>query len=182
VIIQPKQSPAWEEELLLKKLGRIAGSAASSFSSHPVYIHGDFAFGVLICSELTDMANRLRFQGKVDAMMIPEWNKDLVSFSTLVESAALDIHAFIAQANNRNYGDTRLRGPMKDHFRRDIVRVKGGENDYFVIAKIDYWALRKFQRNKTPPLGKDEIFKPFPKGFPERLSFFRKVSAFTLDT
>lgn len=182
VIIQPKQSPAWEEELLLEKLGRIARSAASSFSSHPIYIHGDFAFGVLICSELTDMANRLRFQGKVDAMMIPEWNKDLVSFSTLVESAALDIHAFIAQANNRKFGDTRMRGPMKDHFRRDIVRVKGGENDYFVIAKIDYWALRKFQRNKTPPLGEDEIFKPFPKGFPERLSFFRKVSAFTLDT
>lgn len=182
VILQPKKSPAWEEERLLRKLGRIPLSSGSSSLPHPVYIHGDFAFGVLICSELTDMANRLRFQGKVDALMIPEWNKDLVSFSTLVESAALDIHAFIAQANNRKYGDTRLRGPMKDHFRRDIIRVKGGENDYFVIAEIDFLALRKFQRHKTPPESEDEIFKPFSKGFPERLSFFRKVSAFTLDT
>jgi hypothetical protein len=179
VILQPKQSPAWEEERLLKDLGRhLAIGSRPPF--HPVYVHGDFTFGVLICSELTDMANRLHFQGRVDALMVPEWNKDLVSFSTLVESAALDVHAFIAQANNRKYGDTRLRGPMKEHYQRDIVRVKGGQNDYFVIAKIDYWALRKFQRHKTPPDGKDEKFKPFPKGFPERMSELRKMSVFGL--
>jgi len=180
VILQPKQSPAWEEERLLKGLGRFLFNSGSATPSHPSYIHGGFAFGVLICSELTDMANRLRFQGKIDALMIPEWNKDLVSFSALIESAALDVHAFIAQANNRKYGDTRLRGPMKEPYRRDIVRVKGGKNDYFVIAEIDYWALRKFQCHHTPPEGKNEIFKPFPKGFPERMSMFRKLSAFGL--
>jgi hypothetical protein len=180
VILQPKQAPAWEEARLLAELKPPLSCPTTKYGFHPVYIHGDFAFGVLICSELTDMANRLRFQGKVDALMVPEWNKDLNSFSSLVEASALDVHAFIAQANNRKYGDTRLRGPMKDIFMRDIVRVKGGENDYFVVAIIKYWALRKFQRHPIPPVGDDEMFKPFPKGFPERLSKFRKVSGFSI--
>lgn len=174
VLLQPKLAPAWKEQsqLATKNLRLAPGSDA--VIRHPVFIHNDFAFGVLICSELTDMENRLRFQGKVDALMIPEWNMDLDTFSVLVETAALDVHAFIAQANNRTFGDTRLRGPMKKRYARDVIRVKGGTNDYFVIAPIEFRKLRRYQSNPVPPDGEDDEFKPFPQGFPSRISQFRK--------
>jgi hypothetical protein len=124
---------------------------------------------------LTDIENRQRFQGKVDALFIPEWNRDIESFSALVESAALDVHAYVAQANNRRYGDSRMRAPMKAHYLRDLIRVKGGLNDYFVVGEIDYMLLRRFQSHAVPPTGDDEIFKPFPIGFPSRLSANRRT-------
>jgi hypothetical protein len=138
-------------------------------------MHADFCFGVLICSELSDISNRQRFQGQVDALFIPEWNSDLSTFSALVESAAHDVHAYIAQANNRRYGDTRLRGPLKEHYERDLIRVKGGKNDYFVIEEINHHALRRFQSHPRPPEEKEPTFKPFPIGFPERLSDERRT-------
>lgn len=179
VVFQPKQAPAWKELIdLEEKHGiRFAGPASGS-PDRPVYIHDGFCFGVLICSELSDIENRLRFQGQVDALFIPEWNPDVDTFSALVESAAHDIHAFIAQANNRRYGDTRLRGPMKERFERDLIRVKGGSNDYFVVTEIDYFALRRFQANPVPPTSERQKFKPFPIGFPNRISIERKMGTF----
>lgn len=175
-VLQPKRQPAWPE---LQHLGSDFGKALATPSAmslfHPVYLHGGFHFGVLICSELTDIQNRSRFQGKVDALFIPEWNQDIESFGTLVESAALDVHAYVVQANNRRYGDSRLRAPMKIHHQRDWVRVKGGLNDYFVIGAIDYMNLRRFQSHAVPPTGAGELFKPFPIGFPDRLSAARRT-------
>jgi hypothetical protein len=119
------------------------------------------------------MRNRLRFQGQVDALFVPEWNQDIESFSALVESAALDVHAYIVQANNRKYGDSRIRAPLSESFKRDIVRTKGGVNDYFVVGELEYGKLRDFQ-NKTPTGGTQHrtnarssklCFKPVPQGF-----------------
>jgi hypothetical protein len=45
-------------------------------------------------------------------------------------------------------------------------------HDYFVIGEIDFRALRRFQRNASPPLGPSEAFKPFPIGF--KMSAFRE--------
>ncbi len=174
VVFQPKQAPAWKELTDLERNhGKRFAVPASGSPDRPVYIHDGFCFGVLICSELSDIENRLRFQGQVDALFIPEWNPDVDTFSALVESAAHDVHAFIAQANNRRYGDTRLRGPMKERFDRDLIRVKGGKNDYFVVTEINYLALRRFQSHPTPPTEGKPKFKPFPIGFRKRLSIER---------
>ena len=51
-------------------------------------------------------------------------NSDTETFNALVESAALDIHAYIIQCNNRQYGDSRIRAPYKDRWKRDLLRVK----------------------------------------------------------
>ena len=64
---------------------------------------------------------------------------------------------------------------MKIHYLRDLIRLKGGLNDYFVIGEIDYMALRRFQSHNVPPSGDGETFKPFPIGFPERLSETRRT-------
>ena len=93
------------------------------------------------------------------------WNKDLDTFASLIESAALDIHAYTILVNNRKYGDSRVRSPAKEPFMRDIARVKGGDNDFVVAATLDIDSLRAFQsRAKRWPKGGDK-FKPLPEGF-----------------
>ena len=176
-LLQPKLAPAWpERELLTNHYGKSLAPPSPLSLRHPVYRHQGLCFGLLICSELTDIQNRERFQGKVDALFVPEWNRDIESFGALIESAALDVHAFIIQANNRRYGDSRIRAPMKDNFRRDVVRVKGGLNDYFVVGEINYMSLRRFQSHAVPPTGDAAVFKPFPIGFPDRLAPNRRAA------
>lgn len=176
-LLQPKRQPAWHErQLLADNFGKALAPPPAESLNHPVYHHQSFCFGVLICSELTDIANRVRFQGKVDALFIPEWNQDIESFATLVEASALDVHAYIVQANNRRYGDSRMRGPLKAPYLRDLIRVKGGLNDYFVVGEIEHVALRQFQSHAVPPSGDGVRFKPFPIGFPARLSVARRTT------
>jgi len=131
----------------------------------PCIHHGDLWFGLLICSELTNLDYRSQFRGKVDVVFVPEWNPDTESFSTLVESAAADIHSYIIQCNDRQYGDSRIRAPAKESYQRDLVRVKGGIEDYFVIGEIDIAALREFQSANRSPTGDTAPFKPVPDGF-----------------
>ena len=160
--IQEKERPAPDEE---SQLWAIGGRVLKPMQppSKPVIRHGQMQFGILICSELTNLAFRVDLRGRVDVLFVPEWNRDVGTFASLVEASALDIHCFVVQANNRAYGDCRIRAPYRDEFRRDVARVKGGENDYFVIAKVDVDALRRFQSHHRSPL--DGKFKPTPDGF-----------------
>ena len=136
----------------------------------PILQHGDLRFALLICSELTNIHYRAALRGKVDALFVPEWNQDSETFNALVESAALDMHAYIVQCNCRQYGDSRIRAPAKDSWARDVLRVKGGVTDYCVIGEIDVQALRQFQSSHRSPT---KPFKPVPDGF--EIDFGRKV-------
>ncbi|MGR5414121.1 RNA-directed DNA polymerase [Vibrio astriarenae] len=160
LIRQPKCLPAHSEKQALDEQGLSLYQPTTIREMLPIYKHGDFHFGVLICSDLTNPSNRIHFQGKVDSLFVLAWNKDTNTFSFLVDSAAHDIHTNIIQVNNRTYGDSRVRTPETKPFRRDLVRLKGGLEDYFVIAKIDYQALRTYHQNR----GGDQ-FKPVPIGF-----------------
>ena len=66
-----------------------------------------------IRDEFENSKERLSFQGLVDA------------FSSLVESATLDVHAYTIFVNNRKYGNSRVRSPSKQSFQRDLARVSG---------------------------------------------------------
>lgn len=171
---QDKQRPAFLEE---KELFRIAGAVLQpqkAWQTPPVLRHGSFQFAFLICSELTNIAYRSALRGRIDALFVPEWNQDTETFNALVESAALDIHAYIIQCNDRQYGDSRIRVPHKDSWMRDLVRLKGGKNDYFVVGEIDIISLRAFQTSHRSPCGP---FKPVPDGF--SIAFERQTLAQT---
>lgn len=130
-----------------------------------VYQHNGLYFGVLVCSELQNMDYRAKFQGQVDCVITLSWNKDLDSFSALIDAAALDVHAYMALVNNRHYGDSRLRRPAKRSFERDVCRVRGGLNDQLVVIEIDPIRLRRQQsREKRWPRATD-AYKPAPEGF-----------------
>jgi hypothetical protein len=163
IFFQPKLNPAHAEEFQLKAKS-LKLLKPTSQDKLPIYIHGKYCIGVLICSDLTNPVNRVRYQGKVDSLFVLEWNPDVKTFSSLVEGSAHDIHTFIIQVNNRAYGDSRVRAPYRVEYKRDQVRIKGGLVDYFVIAKIDYKSLRRFQKKGVMTDSNSE-FKPTPIGF-----------------
>ncbi|SDY62614.1 RNA-directed DNA polymerase [Nitrosomonas halophila] len=171
---QDKQTPALHEE---QELFRLAGASLKpampwKWQSPPIIRHGNFHFALLNCSELTNIRYRAELRGKVDALFVPEWNSDTDTFNALVESAALDIHAYIIQCNNRQYGDSRIRAPYKDRWKRDLLRVKGGNHDYCITGQIDVQALREFQSSHRSP---GDPFKPVPDGFNDAMDHNRRV-------
>ncbi|WP_339613529.1 RNA-directed DNA polymerase [uncultured Rubinisphaera sp.] len=162
---QQKGVPAHHERDELRSKFGLTMASDTAGSSKPVYRHFGHDFGVLICSELTDIRFRQEMRGNVDTLFVLSWNQDLDSFGSLVESAALDVHCFTVLVNNRRYGDSRVRAPFKKNWMRDQVRVKGGLDDYFVVTDLNILSLRDFQSYHEPPLGHDAVFKPTPEGF-----------------
>lgn len=163
-IRQPKLLPApGEEEDLHRSYGRQWKNWDQKH--HPVYVHEGLHFGVLVCSELQNIRHRARFQGEVDLLTILSWNQDLETFSSLVESASLDVHAYIALVNNRAHGDSRVRAPRKADYERDVCRIRGGENEQLVVVKIDPADLRAQQSRATRWRAPRDKYKPAPEGF-----------------
>ncbi|WP_157521024.1 RNA-directed DNA polymerase [Microbacterium sp. Leaf159] len=159
---QDKQRPAPGENVTLSGLAGLQLAPVQKWSSPPIISHGGFFFAIVICSELTNIGYRASLRGRVDALFVPEWNRDIHTFEALVESAALDIHAFIVQANNRAYGDSRIRVPAVNEWERDLIRHRGGLHDYTVVGEINFHKLREHQsvfRAAKP------LFKPLPDGF-----------------
>lgn len=160
---QRKSLPAPAEEEQLYASHGLSWSEGKDVKT--VYQHNGLYFGILVCSELQNMEYRASFQGQVDCLITLSWNKDLESFSALVDAAALDVHAYIALVNNRRYGDSRLRRPAKRSFDRDVCRVRGGLNDQLVVVEIEPTGLRRQQsREKRWPRPTD-AYKPAPEGF-----------------
>lgn len=164
ILMQSKFKPAHSEiDSLKKHLGKNSSlyEPTGQKSLVPIYNHNGFLFSVLICSDLTNISHRNNLRGEIDALFTIEWNKDTKTFSPLVESTANDLHCFVIQANNRLYGDSRIRAPANNDYERDIVQVKGGVTDFYVLGEIDFSKLRREQhrKHKTPH------FKPVPIGF-----------------
>jgi hypothetical protein len=164
VVLQPKFAPAHAERANLTKL---LGKSKQFFvptgvqANPTVYIHREFFFAPLICSDLTNLTHRSVLRGNVDALFIVEWNQDTKTFASLVEASASDLHAFVVQANNRAYGDSRIRAPAVQDYERDVVQVKGGVADYYVLGEINVAQLRQEQRRRTC----GPKFKPLPIGY-----------------
>ncbi|SES65377.1 Reverse transcriptase (RNA-dependent DNA polymerase) [Nitrosospira multiformis] len=163
--LQPKFFPAHGEKVNLAnlRLGKRGHFFKPSglYVKPTLYVHRGFCFSILICSDLTNIAHRHQLRGKVDALFALEWNPDIKTFAPLIEATANDLHAYVAQVNNRTYGDSRLRVPAVEDYLRDVVQVKGGISDYYVLGEIDYLALRKEQCR--PP--RKRKFKPVPIGY-----------------
>lgn len=159
-IVQEKVFPAQQEE---RDLYDEAGKLLVAANENKYLIeHGGLFLSGLICNDLLNIDYRQSLRGKVDALIVIEWNKDVDTYDALVSATANDLHCFVLQVNNRKYGDTRLRAPYKEKHDRDKVRVRGGELDYFVLATLEANKLRAFQdRYISSPIP----FKPVPTGF-----------------
>lgn len=162
-IIQDKVIPAIHEGNELWKIGKL--SLKALHSSKFFVKHKGAIISGLICNEFLNIDYRQKLRGEIDALILLEWNQDINTYNSLVEASANDLHCFIIQVNNRLYGDTRVRAPFRQDYRRDIARVRGGEDDYYVIANLDIKSLRIFQMNHVSPTDDKAVFKPVPTGF-----------------
>ncbi len=121
-------------------------------------------FSPYYCFELTDSIHRSIFRSKIDLLIASEWNPDTPYFSNIVESLARDLHAYIAQVNTSQYGDSRLTQPSRSEI-KDILKLKGGKNDTILIGEIDLALIREFQRKQYNMTKDDDNFKPLPPDY-----------------
>lgn len=98
----------------------------------------------LLCFEFTDIFARALFKGKCDIIAAPMYNSDTTYFSNIIDSTVRDLHTVIVQANNSFYGDSRITGPY-DRDNKDIIKIKGGDNDHVIIGKVNIDEILKYQ-------------------------------------
>ncbi|WP_199118883.1 RNA-directed DNA polymerase [Pedobacter sp. ASV28] len=129
-----------------------------------LYVWNSVHFSIFNCFELADIQKRAMFRGKVDFIATVEHNPDINYFSNIIESVARDIHSYVVQVNSSHYGDSRITQPAET-FRKDILKIKGGNNVSLITGTIDIKALREFQSLEYNLQKRNKIFKPTPPNF-----------------
>ena len=87
-------------------------------------------------------------------MFIPENNSDTTYFSNIIETMTRDIHAIMVQSNTSHYGDSRISGPYSRD-QRNIVQIKGGDNDSLIIGTINIEDIRKSRKDERNLMEKE---------------------------
>ncbi|MBD5502437.1 MAG: hypothetical protein HDR09_01400 [Lachnospiraceae bacterium] len=111
----------------------------------------ELSFGTFLCYEFTDILARGLYKDKVDILFTPENNSDTTYFSNIIETTTRDLHTFVVQSNTSIYGDSRITGPYSRD-QRNIVQIKGGDNDSIIIGTIDVEAVRKHRNEERKQL------------------------------
>lgn len=115
--------------------------------SYQIVSNKGIDYGIFLCYEFTDVTARSLYKNEVDMLFTPEYNRDTSYFSSIIETTVRDLHIFIAQANTSVYGDSRITGPYGKND-RNIVQIKGGDEDDIIIGTIDLLAVKAFQKEE----------------------------------
>ena len=118
-----------------------------------VYDDGGVKFGIFLCYEFTDICARALLKNEVDIIFTPENNSDTTYFSNIIETMSRDLHAFMVQANTSIYGDSRITGPYGRNY-RNIVQIKGGDNDSIIIGTINLQEVIEARKNERMEMAK----------------------------
>lgn len=149
-----------ETKMILEK-GKVI--PIPSISLYNLFVWKGVNFANYNCYELADINHRSLFKSKVDLLFASEYNSDVNYFSNIVETVSRDIHCYFVQVNSSDFGDSRITAPKKTES-KDILKLKGGENNVVLLGKIDINELRNFQ--KTRVFGQNTaIFKNTPPDF-----------------
>ncbi|TXI27220.1 MAG: hypothetical protein E6Q60_10420 [Nitrosomonas oligotropha] len=122
------------------------------------------SFAVYNCFELACLEDRAIFKAKVDFIVCSEFNQDVNYFSSIVESAARDLHCYVIQVNSAQFGDSRVVSPSKTE-KLNPLRIKGGDNQTFLTMELPLQKLRAHQRKEYGLQKDSEEYKPTPPGF-----------------
>jgi hypothetical protein len=142
LLFREKLYYAPEEQKLLARQGFITADCKSPF--YYVISEPKFEFSTILCFEFTDVCSRAALKGRIDALFVPQLNRDTHYFSSIVTTTSRDLHCFIVQTNTSIYGDSRITGPFKAEL-KNILQIKGGTNDIVIVGEIDVQRLRKRQ-------------------------------------
>lgn len=131
---------------------------------YDLFIWKNLYFGTYYCFELANIHHRGLWKNKVDLLIGVEWNKDTPYYSNIVEATSRDLHCIFAQVNTSQFGDSRLTIPVESAL-KDILRLKGGDNDALLTAVFGIKDLREFQRQTFALTHEKKEFKPLPPDF-----------------
>lgn len=135
VILKPKNYMSPEEIYIIEDVYK----ATCYVPKKPLYYivnDGTLSYSFATCYEITNIVDRAKMADRINMLFLPVYNRDTNFFSSIIESFSRDASCFIGQANANYMGDTRLRQPTK-HQTADIVKIKGGLNNYLVVAKLE---------------------------------------------
>lgn len=142
-----KAIPAREEATLLQSMpSPVWFPAVKKFSPRTV-VHSPWGkLSVLICSELIEARRVSDLLGRADLIVSPSWNTDTASYDHLIQSVGLQLHAFVAIANNGLYSDCRAWAPRSVRWERDLCRlIERGENNV-VCVNLPMKSLMQFHK------------------------------------
>jgi len=135
-----------------------------SIYRYDLFVWKNIYFSTYYCFELANIHHRGLWKNKTDLMVGIEWNKDTPYYSNIVEATSRDLHCFFAQVNTSQYGDSRFTKPMETAL-KDLLRLKGGENDAVLVVSFEIKSLREFQRQTYSITHSKGEFKPLPPDF-----------------
>ncbi|WP_248725741.1 RNA-directed DNA polymerase [Enterobacter cloacae] len=119
-------------------------------------------FSTYNCFELANIEHRALFRSQLDILFACVWNKDINYYQHITESAARDLHCYVAQSNTSHYGGSCVLQPTSSTISNKIY-VKGGENHCILTTKLDIAALREAQFRSFRLIS--DIIKHNPPGF-----------------
>jgi hypothetical protein len=122
------------------------------------------SFAVYNCYELASLEDRCLFKGMVDFIVCSEFNKDVNYFSSILESAARDLHCYVVQVNSAQFGDSRVVSPSKTE-KLNPLRIKGGDNQTFLTMRLPLQQLRTHQLKRYGLQKDSKEYKPTPPDF-----------------
>ncbi|EOW9028775.1 RNA-directed DNA polymerase [Cronobacter malonaticus] len=120
------------------------------------------SFSTYNCFELANIEHRALFRSQLDILFACVWNKDINYYQHITESAARDLHCYVAQSNTSHYGGSCVLQPTRSAISNKIY-VKGGENNCILTTRLNIAALREAQF-RSFRLPSDSI-KHNPPGF-----------------
>jgi len=141
-----KRRPAREEAAVLAQLDVAFARVPRRLGRRTVIrsIYGDLS--VLVCSELIEARMVAELLGRAEVVLVPSWNTDTASYDHLVQSVGLQLHAFIAVANNGHYSDCRIWAPHETRWQRDLCRLIQRDVNGVVFVDLPLLSLRRFHR------------------------------------
>lgn len=145
VFLREKNFYPYFEKLKLEKEYRVIVQDNKRPSYYIINFRG-VNYSFMVCYELTDIVSRASLKGKIDILFVPVFNKDTNYFSNLVSSSSRDLYSYVAMSNTSVYGDSRITAPY-DSVHKDIVQIKGGDNAFCAIGKVEISNLQKQKEN-----------------------------------
>lgn len=139
LLLREKNFYAPEEKLFLSRAGFICID-----HKKPLYYIVDnnkYRYSTILCYEFTDITSRAGMKSKIEALFVPQLNRDTNYFASIVESSARDLHCFVIQANTSEYGDSRITAPYNT-ISKNIMQIKGGETDVVMISTLKISELK----------------------------------------
>ncbi|GED33832.1 hypothetical protein P9G84_25450 [Brevibacillus centrosporus] len=161
IIVVPKIMPADEEEKMLQAAGlRFQhGNKIYLFQSQEV---GDWA--VLICADLLNLPIQFLLQSKVQTLFVVAYNTDVEGFASIADSLQRLLLCNVIICNTGNYGSSLGFSPFREHYKRDVMRLKGNQIDATVTIELPIKSIYQAQQgiSDKDQNGKNKFIKRPP--------------------